>query len=99
MPRPKLQQKKVPLAARVSTEALAYLKKVSKETNRPLSNVVEYLIYLHSNKEIPEPIPYHIGAPIQKQTNPLVNDSIAKISNPDPIIPTEIRRNPYAKED
>ncbi len=104
MPRPKLEQTKVPIALRVSPETLTYLKKLANESNRPLSNLIEFIIYQHSNKKIPEPIPYYIGAPTQKKQKtkskplPLVNDSIAKISEPEPIEPIEIRRNPYAKD-
>jgi hypothetical protein len=103
MPRPKLKQTKHRITISVSPDTLSYISKLAQESNRSNSNVIEYIIYQHSSESIPEPIPYNIGAPkainLESKPKALVNDSIAKISNPDPTIPTEIKENPYAKDE
>ena len=106
MPRPKLTQTKHRLTISVSPDTLSYITRLATESNRSNSNVIEYLIYQHSGQSIPEPIPYNIGAPkaqkalaLESEPLPLVNDSIAKISKPETTIPTNIMRNPYAKDE
>lgn len=106
MPKKPSHEKKKPVLLRLSPESLSYIKTIAHETRRDLTNVIEYLIYLHSNKTIPEPIPFYPGKrPKDKTQNQLqAHDSNASElqatkQQDTPIFFNEERENPYAKDE
>jgi hypothetical protein len=103
MPKKPADQIKKPLYIRLSPESLMYIKQLSKETCRDVTNVIEYLIFLHSNKELPEPIPTWNRRPKNPKTEAHDSHASGKESEANeeltPIYFNERMENPYAKDD
>lgn len=58
MPKKPASEIKKLIHIRLSPESLSYVKRLAETTRRDLTNMIEYLIYLHSSKQLKEPIPY-----------------------------------------
>lgn len=102
MPKKPQQEIKKLIHIRLSPDSLMYIKKLGKETCRDMTNVIEYLIFLHSNKILKEPIPY-FNAQTKKPVSE-THDSTAQVSKlaeeqDTPIFFNDKKENPYAKDD
>lgn len=81
MPKKPPQEIKKLIHIRLSPDSLSYIKQLAETTRRDLTNVIEYLIYLHSNKQLKEPIPYFTNKESVK-TQPKTQEH-----KPEPITP------------
>jgi hypothetical protein len=108
MPRHKTASPKRNYPIRLQESLIGFLQTQSEKENRTVANLIETAIIQYL-----KPLGYDtnlVNKSVYPTTNrastqnpkskpiPLVNDSIAKISEPEPIEPIEIRRNPYAKD-
>ena len=97
MPKKNPKDIKKPIYIRLSPESLSYVKRLAVETCRDVTNVIEYLIFLHSKGELKEPIPY-FNKPAKKTHDSYGHDNEKELETT-PVFFNDKQENPYAKDD
>ena len=98
MPKKNPKDIKKPIYIRLSPESLSYVKRLAEETCRDVTNVIEYLIFLHSKGELKEPIPY-FNKPVKKTHDSYGHDKESQDQRDKEDLLIDRQENPYAKDD